>query len=87
MQQSSLVRRFSEEVAAPAHEAVEGHDFSFAQRIDRRIGDLSEALAEVGMEGPRSFESTASGASSPIDQVGSWPSAMGLTIRRRSSAV
>src|SRR4051794_23424412 len=49
MEQASLVRRLGEEVATPANEAVQGHDLALAQRIDGRVRDLGESLAEIGV--------------------------------------
>ena len=36
-----------------AEEAVERHDLALAQRVDRRVGDLGEALPEVGVQRTR----------------------------------
>src|SRR5262245_6786023 len=42
-----VLRRFVEEIALWSDSHREGHDDTFANRIDRWIGDLSEELAEV----------------------------------------
>ena len=45
--------RFAEEVAPPAHDRVKRHDELFAQRVNRRVRDLREKLAEIRVQQPR----------------------------------
>ena len=50
---AAIERRFVEQAAAPAKHRAQRHHRLFAQRIDRRIGDLRESLAEeVGQQPP-----------------------------------
>jgi hypothetical protein len=48
-----VFRGLGEEVAVPAEGDAERHDEAFADRVDRRVGDLGEELFEVGVEDAR----------------------------------
>ena len=40
------------QITVPSHQGCQGHDKFFADRIDRRVGDLCEELLEVGVKQP-----------------------------------
>ena len=60
-------RRTGPEPRRQAHHEV------LAQRVDRRVGDLREALLEVGEQRRRAVHSAGSAPSAPIEPVGSLP--------------
>ena len=79
-------RELVDEAAVSAEHRRQRHDRRFAVRIDRRVGDLREALPEEIGEQPRPRDSAAGGASSPIEPIASWPSAIiGLSSSSISS--
>ena len=47
-QATAVLGRFVEHVALAPDEAHQRHDQLFAQRVDRRVGDLCKQLLEVG---------------------------------------
>ena len=48
--QPRVLGRLAEQIAPPTHDRVERHDQPLAQRIDGRVRDLREELAEIGVE-------------------------------------
>ena len=50
LDQARLVRAFGQDVGVRAEEGHERHDQFFANRVDRRVGDLGEELLEVPVE-------------------------------------
>ena len=87
--QLRLLRGFRQQVVPRADEGIEREDLALAEGIDRRVGDLGETLPEVGGQRPRDpRRAPPAGRRRPSTR--SAPSrspAIGLTIRRRSSAV
>ena len=87
--ESGQGRVLVEQMRPRAQARAQRHHASFAQRIDGRIGDLREALAEESVQrARRSSPEAAIGVSSPIDQMASLlSSAMGSTTIFTSSRV
>jgi hypothetical protein len=77
-----------EQVAFRTEEGHAGGDQLLADRVDRRVGHLREQLPEITVEQLRAVESTAIGASLPIEPSGWLPvSAEGPRMKRLSSKV
>jgi hypothetical protein len=63
--------RLFEQIAFGTEAGIQRHDHGFADRIDRRVGDLGELLTQV-VEWRRTFcDNTAIGVSSPIEPMAS----------------
>ena len=86
---AAMRRRFLEQVLLGSDRGDRGRHHLFANRIDRRIGDLGEKLLEVVEQQLRDLsDSTASGVSVPIEPTGSCPlTAIGARIIFSSSIV
>ena len=68
-----LLRRLFENVALGADVAGQRHHHLFADRIDRRVGDLREQLLEIIEQQLRPSDRQASGVSVPMEPIGSSP--------------
>ena len=74
--------------ASRPDDRAQAHHQALAQRVDRGVGDLGEALAQIVADRPPPGARLGSGESSPIEKVGSWPeAAIGRSTMDRSSLV
>ena len=63
------------------------HEF-FADRVDRRVGDLREVLLEIVRQRLRLVRQHAGGLSVPIEPIASWPvNTIGVSRTLTSSCV
>ena len=77
-------RRPAEQCRSTAELHAQVHHDALALRVDRRVRDLGERLAEVVGDGRSSRPRPGVGVSSPMLQSGSWPSSAIVLMSRRA---